>query len=161
MNPQDPLAALHPLREPELIGWWPLAPGWWLLIALAVLLLACIAVLLWRRHQSRAYRRQATQQLKSLRHAFNEGGDVPHYVQGLSRLLKATALQAYPREEIAAISGEAWPRLLNATMAASSPGDEFPAEFSDACYRAQPENIDTELLYRCAQHWIDQHEVRR
>ena len=32
MNPQDPLAALHPLRTPEPIGWWPLAPGWWVLL---------------------------------------------------------------------------------------------------------------------------------
>ena len=34
MTPTDPLAPLNPLRQPEAISWWPLAPcggSWWLL----------------------------------------------------------------------------------------------------------------------------------
>ena len=70
MNPQDPLAALHPLRTPEPIGWWPLAPGWWVLLV-AVVLLAALAVYLARRHYRRnAYRRVAMLQLQHSLQAF-------------------------------------------------------------------------------------------
>ena len=66
MNPQDPLAALHPLREPLPIGWWPPAPGWWLLAGLA---LAALLLLAWhalRRYRANAYRRQALFRLTEL-----------------------------------------------------------------------------------------------
>ena len=38
MDPEQiPLRDLH---LPEAIGWWPLAPGWWILIAIALVGLA-------------------------------------------------------------------------------------------------------------------------
>ena len=66
MNPSDPLAQLHPLREPAAIGWWPLAPGWWAL--LAILLLACaVAAWFWlRRYRANAYRRQGLAALAAI-----------------------------------------------------------------------------------------------
>ena len=33
MDPE--LLPLRDLHLPEMVGWWPLAPGWWFLIALA------------------------------------------------------------------------------------------------------------------------------
>ncbi|NQY04093.1 MAG: DUF4381 family protein [Halieaceae bacterium] len=51
MNPQsDPLAALHPLREPAAIALWPPAPGWWLLALLLMVLLIAAALWLRRRY---------------------------------------------------------------------------------------------------------------
>lgn len=44
----DILAQLEQLRDirlPEPVGWWPLAPGWW--IALSVLCAAVLAVMVW------------------------------------------------------------------------------------------------------------------
>jgi len=38
MNP-DPLAPLRPLHLPDQIGWWPPAPGWWLLAGVAAVVL--------------------------------------------------------------------------------------------------------------------------
>jgi len=66
MNPQDPLANLNPLRQPELISWWPLAPGWWLLLAIVLLGLSALVYFLIRRHRDNAYRRRALQQLQRL-----------------------------------------------------------------------------------------------
>ena len=54
MDPQQiPLRDLH---LPEVIGWWPLAPGWWFLIALAVAGLGYLSYRLltkWRRNAAR------------------------------------------------------------------------------------------------------------
>ncbi len=159
MNPQDPLAALHPLREPELIGWWPLAPGWWVLIALLALLLCVAAIVLWRRHQQRAYRRQALAQLSTLQDRYRERRNRASYLQNLNALLKATALRAYPREEVAAISGERWCNWLNSTAGKRADAPQFPTAFASAGYHPDPEHIDTDEVFRCARYWIESHEV--
>lgn len=62
----DPLAQLKDLHLPPPPGFWPIAPGWWLLAILCCVLigLAIRALLIWRRRN--AYRRQALAQLKQL-----------------------------------------------------------------------------------------------
>jgi hypothetical protein len=159
MNPQDPLAQLHPLREPQLIGWWPLAPGWWLLLALLLLVLAVTAYWLWRRYQKRAYRRQAERQLAALLSAYKDGDDRTAFVASVNRLLKATALVAYPRRTVAAASGEQWLALLTDTLAHSGAGETFTPEFADAGYRPGPPATDPEQLHRLALAWIRHHKV--
>ncbi|MEH6609726.1 MAG: DUF4381 domain-containing protein [Halioglobus sp.] len=161
MNPQDPLAALNPLREPELIGWWPLAPGWWLVIALLLMVLAVVAFLLWRRYQRRAYRRQALRQLESIALDFRQTDNQHAYLESINQLLKATAISAYPRQEVAAISGEPWLQLLNTTMGKKRESHAFSAAFAHASYQAQPDAMDTEALHNSASIWIRLHEVRR
>ncbi|MFT6287482.1 MAG: type II secretory pathway pseudopilin PulG [Alcanivorax sp.] len=161
MNPQDPLAALNPLREPELIGWWPLGPGWWLLIALLIMILAGLAVFLWRRYQRRAYRRQALRQLKSIALVFKQTGNQQSYLESINGLLKATAINAYPRQEVAALSGEPWLQLLNTTMSEKGESHAFPAAFAHASYQAESGALDNEALRHSASLWIGQHEVRK
>ena len=49
MNPEDPLSL--PLRDialPAEIGWWPLAPGWWVLVTIVALALAVWRIWRWR-----------------------------------------------------------------------------------------------------------------
>jgi len=62
MNPApqaNPLDQLRDIHLPEAVSWWPLAPGWWLLMVLTCLLLVGLLICLYRRHQSNRYRRQA------------------------------------------------------------------------------------------------------
>ena len=70
MNPQDPLAALHPLRQPELIGWWPPAPGWWLVACLLIIVIGLLVYLLCKYRAKNAYRRRALAQLQALHAQF-------------------------------------------------------------------------------------------
>ena len=87
MNPEMMLAQLAPLREPPPIGWWPLAPGWWVLIVVAAIAMTALAVWLTKRHRQRRYRRIALVALSELR-AQRAGSDA------INRLLKAAAQQA-------------------------------------------------------------------
>ncbi|MFN2329932.1 MAG: DUF4381 family protein, partial [Chromatocurvus sp.] len=56
MTPQDPLQALHPLREPPPVGWWPPAPGWWFIAIFSATLLLLLAAWIWRRYRRNRYR---------------------------------------------------------------------------------------------------------
>lgn len=106
MDPEQlPLRDLH---LPEAIGWWPLAPGWWVVIALAV---AAVVVLLRRYLRTRARgaaRRYALLQLKELTAEFEQHRDAVAFSSALSSLLRRTMLAYAPRQEIAGLTGDEW-----------------------------------------------------
>jgi len=159
MNPQqDPLAALHPLREPPPISWWPPAPGWWLLAALLCIALLVLIWLLLRRYRARAYRRQALRQLEQLRSQYQVDGDGPSYLAGANALLKSVALVSFPRRDIAASSGADWRAFLDAGLRS---GQHFPEDFVSGAYRRQGAAIDVDQLHRLAACWITRHEVKK
>lgn len=106
MDPEQiPLRDLH---LPEAIGWWPLAPGWWVVIALAFA--ACVYLLrLYLHKRSRgAARRHALIQLALLTADFEQHGDVVAFSSEMSELLRRTMLAYAPRKEVAGLTGEEW-----------------------------------------------------
>lgn len=158
MNPQDPLANLHPLRQPDLIGWWPLAPGWWLLLLAAILCLASLIFVLLRRYRRNAYRRRALIQLQRLHTDYAARREYSQYLSELNTLLKSVALVAYPRADIAASHGETWRAFLNTSL----PREEhFESAFNDAVYQKTCPELDVQQLHRSAQHWIKRHKATR
>ena len=163
MNPQDPLAALHPLREPAAIGWWPLAPGWWLLIAVAILAIGILCYYLARRYRANAYRRLALAQLQEIQVHYHDRTEDEGHLQKIAgetnSLLKAVALRAFPREGIASLSGEAWLEFLNTTQSGQSSMTEFPSAFANAAYLAGAPDLDNEALFRAAKIWINNHRT--
>jgi hypothetical protein len=111
MDPQQiPLRDLH---LPELVGWWPLAPGWWFLIALAAAGLAWLlyrSFIKWRRN---AARRIALRELSRIQHDYQYGVDEISLAIELSELLRRTMLAYAPRNEVAGLTGEGWLRWLD------------------------------------------------
>lgn len=104
-KPHNPLSLdnLHDIVELEPISlWWPLAHGWWVLLGLVGV---GLLVGLWRyaRYWGRnAYRRYALKELDQL--------ESP---TALPVLLKRVALVAFPRAEVAPLSGQPWIDFLN------------------------------------------------
>jgi len=156
VNPQDPLANLRPLREPDLIGWWPLAPGWWLLSAMLLLCLVGLVYFLVKRYRANAYRRQGLAQLQTLRQQYLAKHDSSAYVTQTNALLKSVALCSYPRHEVAASNGEQWLTFLNSRM---NNAEQFQAGFVTAAYRKVCPDMDMEQMHRAAQMWIKRHEA--
>lgn len=115
MDPEQiPLRDLH---VPDPVGWWPLAPGWWLLIALV---LGALGYLLYRQFDSwrrNAARRIALAELARLRRAYEQGADVLALSKGLSELLRRSMLAYAPRDEVAGLTGERWLQWLDRGLA--------------------------------------------
>lgn len=111
MDPtQIPLRDLH---LPEAIGWWPPAPGWWVL---AVLLAALIVYLLYRaysRWRRNALRRVALRELKRIEKDYRSGVDEIALAIELSALLRRAMLAYAPRHKIAGLTGERWLHWLD------------------------------------------------
>ena len=144
MNSEMMLSQLAPLREPVAISWWPLASGWWMVLALSVALLAGLGLWIRKQRLKTAYRRIALAALDELRS--REAGQ-----DELNWLLKATALRAYPHEQVAGLHGAQWQQFLPKVAS-----DAF-AEL-DSLYQREPSPVSSHLL-DAAEHWIRQHEV--
>lgn len=147
MNPEAALENLAPLRQPGPIDWWPPAPGWWFLAVL--ILAALIWIGLWAiRHRLRSrYRRRAMNALDAQTHSGHPT------VDAINRLLKITALQAWPPESIAALHGEGWAGFLLRT----DPKLDATALADLNNVYQTPDAPASQLLIDAARHWIRHH----
>ena len=106
-----PLKDFHLPPEP---GFWPLAPGWWILIGLTFV---ALATALWfiRRQKHRAmrdYRREARLQLAPILTTFEADGNLQALSMNVNRLLKRIALSAIS-QSAARLTDEGWVAFLN------------------------------------------------
>lgn len=90
--------------------WWPLAPGWWLLLGMVVLI--CAIVLAWRdlRHR-RGPLRTALREIDSMETAHARDGDAARLADRASRLLRRVARRIDPA--VAGRDGVAWRAFLD------------------------------------------------
>ncbi|MGC8119359.1 DUF4381 domain-containing protein [Marinobacter sp. VGCF2001] len=109
MNGQDPLAKLRDIRLPATDGWWPPAPGWWLL---GTFFLIAVSTLLWlwfRNRQKQRWKRAARHELEQLEQSANASAA---WFTGLNTLLKRVARQRYPNRQPQALTGQQWVDFL-------------------------------------------------
>ena len=111
MDPEQiPIRDLH---LPADIGWWPLAPGWWLLIAVVS------AGLLWGlyrqfvRWRADRARRVALKQLAAIEREYRAERDAVTAAGRMSELLRRTFLAYTPRATMAGLTGDRWLEFLN------------------------------------------------
>jgi hypothetical protein len=111
MDPQQiPLRDLH---LPQPIDWWPLAPGWWVLIGLALIGILYLVRRAYRQWRSARPRRIALRELKTVQADFRHGLDASLLSKRLSQLLRRAMLAYAPRDEVAGLTGERWLEWLD------------------------------------------------
>ena len=111
MHPEISDVPIRDIHLPDMVLWWPLAPGWWLLLILGVLCL--IAVLWYRRHfKFRALQKAASKELDLVFTAYRHHYDARRFVQELSVLLRRISITRYGANDIAHLTGEKWLQFL-------------------------------------------------
>ena len=156
-----PMEQLRDIHLPAAVNWWPPAPGWWLLLIVALAIL--ITALFWLRNYRRKnrYRRLALQHLHTLRDHWRQQErqqqhDDSALTQAINRLLKQTALAAYPRQRVAALTGADW--LLFLDSGVKQPRFSEPELRALAStYQATPQTISAEALFNASEYWIRRH----
>ena len=118
----NPLDQLEPLLAPAPVGWWPPAPGWWLLaLALPVLLWGLLRLFqrLPRHARSAAgeapldpQRQAALSELERLAKPY-DGAEAGPWLQQLNALLKRLCRQRYPDSHSHTLSSRAWLAFLD------------------------------------------------
>jgi hypothetical protein len=150
MNPgtaqPDPLSALRPLHAPPPVSWWPPAPGWWILAGAVCLLIWWLVL----RYLKDRLKRVALRELETAEN--NSALNDREFAAAISNILKRYALQRFPREKVASLSGKAWLEFLDATSPqkgfASGPGRALSRIYSPEC------KVDRKALVQLARQWI-------
>jgi len=112
MNPDISALPLRDIHLPDAVSWWPLAPGWWIVIAL--LLLLSLSVVLWRylRKQGQL-RRDASLELKQIVAEYKKRDNARQLINQLSMLLRRLCVSAHPHYASAGLTGVAWLQFLD------------------------------------------------
>ena len=153
-NPLDALAQLKDIHLPQAVGWWPLAPGWYMLLLLLILVM--MTSIFWvnkKRKQSKP-KKQALKLLSIYLDNFKQDHNASLASARISELLKRVALVYYPRQKVASMHGEAWINFLNQT----SKGLDFFSVRKQLLELPFKENepADIQPLVINAKQWIKQ-----
>ncbi len=153
MNPElDQALPLRDIHLPDPVSWWPLAIGWWLLLALLVLL----PIIIWAIQKliaRRRLRKLALAELNSIEANFGQHQNSQQLVSEISVLLRRICISCFPRHDVAGLNGEAWIHFLN------SQANSFDAETCQALisgpFQKQCDINDQTLINAC-RHWVEQ-----
>ena len=143
----DLIDQLVPAPDPPAISMMPQTWGWAVLALLLVIALAYVAWRWRRRYVANAYRRDALAALQA-------AGPDPAAIAGI---LRRSALAAFPRVDVASLSGPDWLAFLDRTGGGTAFREGDGQVISQAPYAGHL--TETPDLTRIAEHWIRSHRT--
>jgi len=139
-----------PLRDihlPDPVSLWPLAPGWWALIILLVIVLVLTMYLFRRYHNHKISAPYlAKQELERIKNHFNSNQDKSNLVKELSELIRRLSISIFPREKSAGLTGEEWLKFLDEYSVKNEFNNGIGRVLIEAPYQADPEFNSNELI---------------
>lgn len=148
MNPLDELKDIH---LPASVDWWPLAPGWWVLVALILMVLALVVL---KRSRSRKHRQLTQAAIISLNQlAQDKSLDKTEWLKALSSLLRQIVINFHGREAGAGLVGEDWLAYLDQRGGGQGFSQGVGQVIASQPYQ-QASDYDREALLRLVHQWI-------
>lgn len=167
--PPDPmlnlaLRQLADITTPPPVSWMPQTWGW-ALLGIIIVLLALAALVRWLRWRAaNRYRREALLQLDQIERGLQDPAGRGEALVEVPELLKRVALAAWPRADVASLSGESWLTFLRG----HGGKQHFPAaadrlleevEYRSLETRKAVGESDARMLVASARSWIEGHVV--
>ena len=161
MHPDPSKIPLHDIHLPEAVSWWPLAIGWWLL--LLIIIMSVAGILWWRRRQRlRRWRTEALTVLRSIEQTYQQHNDDARLVNELSVWLRRVSISVFPRQQMAAVTGQRWLVTLDSvfTNPKTAPAWRFDSKLGGSLIALPYQrggtqlDIDTNALLKLCKAWI-------
>lgn len=144
-----------PLRDihlPEPISWWPPAPGWWLLLILAIGLAVFIPCF-FRWLKEKPINTLAKKEFKIIEINFQEHQDGILLVRDISIFLRRVLMSYEGREKAASPTGDDWLDKLNALTPENYFKDSLGESLLQAPYQQQG-HINPQDLLKACNNWL-------
>jgi hypothetical protein len=153
----DALAQLKDIHLPPPIGWWPLAPGWYVVMSLIFIWVVCCLYCAYQRYLNGRPKKQALVLLDLYAIQYAKEGTTQATSARISELLKRVALVYYPRQQVASIHGQEWIDFLN-TTSKKLDFESVKTMLLDSPFKPN-EPINLNPLITLAKLWIKQRTV--
>ena len=161
MDLTDALSDMADIHLPAEPGFWPLAPGWWVLAALLLALLIYGAWRLQKRLQLQRRYRSALRELDKCLAALqaSAGPDGPSmeqrliYVNDVNGVLRRVALLHFDQHRVAGLSGQAWVAFIKQYDRASRLTPALAGALAEGRFAPRCD-VDTQALHDMARSWI-------
>lgn len=135
MTAGNPLANLRDIHLPEQISWWPIAPGWWLLIILSFILIIWFGYKLRQRHQFRKTYRYCQAELETIDQVYQNTTDARAMLSEYSQLLRRLLILRLGRQHVASQTGKELLATLEEYALTEKLTEEHKALLIDGPYR--------------------------
>lgn len=158
-------AALQKLADiavPPPVSWMPRTWGWAVLAAALLALIGWLVVRGARRYAANRYRREGLSELDRIEAKLADDGERGKALAAMPELLKRVALAAWPRTEVASLSGPSWVAFLHAHGGTVGFPDAAARLLDDLEYRcpAPPMSVDeARNIVGALRNWIEGHVV--
>ena len=144
---------LHDIIVPDTIGFFPLAPGWYILFLLLLTLLFHFGYQRYKMYEREQYRRDAEEELEALNNKNREN------TIALLDLAKRVAISAYGREIIATLDGDRWWDFME-TYSKTSVSSELRSSIEKLLYE---EDVDFDVsvfdaVFLMVSQWVETHK---
>lgn len=150
MNKEELLSQLRDIHLPEDASWWPLALGWWVIIALILAIIIIFLIMRWQKSKLERMSRFALIELQALTN--NETGS---WTLELQTLLKRVAFVYCPKANLQSCSEQEWLSFLSLS-GATVWSDESLKLFREFAYQNPNsfKDINREQVYQESALWI-------
>lgn len=113
MQNTAPALELRDIHLPVEPGFWPLAPGWWALIVVGIILGYLLARVYLQLRKSRQLNHLMQNELNAVNSSYQQHKNKHQLASDISQLLKRFVLHVLKDNDAAALSGEKWVDYLN------------------------------------------------
>lgn len=104
---QEALKDLRDIHAPEAISYWPLAPGWWILLGVSLLLLA--AMVWWLKQPKKPkYKKLANEELKNIMANYEIQHNSHKTATAVAALIRKLLIATDGRESVASLINDEW-----------------------------------------------------
>jgi hypothetical protein len=143
------LRDIHGAGDP---GWWPPAPGWWVLFLIVSGLFAFLVKAAYRKWLARRRRQGLLAALDSINIEIDASESPHEYLSSLNRLFRVVALRAFPNTPCARLQGDEWVTFIRALMPEGTRSEEL-AVLATGPYEPSPQ-FDASGLEKLARKWV-------
>ena len=157
------LDRLRDIVAPPPVPWWPPAPGWYWLFGFLLFLMLVLVLRSLLRWQHNRYRREALAELARHESALVDPARRADALSAMAELLKRAALTAFPRGQVATLTGPAWFAFLDRAGRTASFSAGCGATLENAAYDSRSaaalDEAQTRELASIVRDWLAHHRV--
>ena len=163
MDSANPLSQLADIHMPEAVGFWPPAPGWWILffIICAILVWALRRYYAnWKLQRARSFAIRELDKCLTALSDQSQGKNATevdilklNFVSDVNGVLRRVAMKNFRHENFASLGGAAWIAFLREHGDAGLLDDAQAFTLSQGRF-AKHWEVDEQRLYQMAHQWI-------